>query len=113
MHNPWNDPNYVWSGEWSDQSNDWELYPEMLVGNPNLIVFVQQTLPGVFVFSYKVEVEKDPNVPWTRRRPNGYFWISYRSIVKYFSKMYVCKLFPSDKFNFYCVKGEAKGITAG
>ena len=35
MHNPWNDPNYLWAGEWSDQSNDWELYPEMLVCYPN------------------------------------------------------------------------------
>jgi len=31
MHNPWNDPAHVWTGEWSDQSNDWDLYPELLV----------------------------------------------------------------------------------
>ena len=31
MHNPWHDSNYTWTGEWSDQSNDWDLYPELLV----------------------------------------------------------------------------------
>lgn len=90
MHNPWKDPNYVWTGEWSDTSNDWDLYPEILF-----------------------EVEKDARVPWRRRRPNGYFWISFRNLVKYFNKMFCCKLFPNDKFNFYCVRGECRGRQAG
>eukprot|EP01031_Cornospumella_fuschlensis_P030520 gene30520-36883_t len=90
MHCPWNDPNYVWTGEWSDSSNDWDLYPELLY-----------------------ELEKDPSIPWTRRSPNGYFWISFRSLVKFFNNMYVCTLFPHDKYNFYCVKGECRNLSAG
>ncbi|RYG69029.1 hypothetical protein EON64_03770, partial [archaeon] len=90
MHCPWKDPNYVWTGEWSDSSNDWDLYPELLY-----------------------ELEKDPAIPWTRRSPNGYFWISYRSLVKFFNNMYVCTLFPHDKYNFYCVKGECRNLSAG
>ena len=90
MHNPWNDSSHVWTGEWSDQSNDWDLYPELLV-----------------------EVERDPSIPWTRRHPNGYFWISYRSCVKYFSKLFTCRLFPNGEYNFYCTKGESKGSRCG
>eukprot|EP00981_Chlorochromonas_danica_P009924 scaffold2913_cov181-Ochromonas_danica.AAC.18 len=48
MHCPWTDPGYVWTGEWSDISNDWDLYPELLY-----------------------ELEKDPTVPWSRKTPNG------------------------------------------
>lgn len=85
MHNPWKNTEYEWTGEWSDQSNDWDLYPELLV-----------------------EIEKDPTVPWRRLHPNGYFWISFRNLIKYFSKTFYCKLFPSDKFNFYCARGECR-----
>jgi hypothetical protein len=85
MHNPWNHPNYNWSGEWSDHSNDWDLYPELLV-----------------------EIEKDSSLPWKRKNPNGYFWIAFRTLLKYFNKMYNCLLFPNDKYNFYCVRGECR-----
>lgn len=90
MHCPWQDPNYCWTGEWSDTSNDWDLYPELLF-----------------------ELERDPSIPWTRKAPNGYFWIAFRQLVKYFNKMYQCQLFPHDKFNFYCVRGDCRGPTAG
>ena len=90
MHNPWKISGYEWSGEWSDSSNDWDLYPELLT-----------------------ELERDPQVPWTRRRPNGYFFISFRNLVKFFNRTYYCKLFPSEKFNFYCARGECRGRQAG
>lgn len=90
MHNPWKVEGYEWTGEWSDSSNDWDLYPELLT-----------------------ELERDPAVPWTRRRPNGYFFISFRNLVKFFNRTYYCKLFPSEKFNFYCARGECRGRHAG
>lgn len=90
MHCPWSHPSYLWSGEWSDSSSDWEQYPELLV-----------------------EIERDPNIPWRRRQPNGYFWISFRQLIKFFNKMYVCLIFPNDKFNFYCIRGECRGRQAG
>jgi hypothetical protein len=90
MHNPWNHEGYSWAGEWSDASNDWDLYPEL-----------------------QVELEKDPSVPWRRRNPNGYFWISFRSLVKFFNRMYHCLIFPNDRYNFYCVRGECRGRHAG
>lgn len=90
LHNPWRDPNYRWTGVWSDVSNEWDLYPELLV-----------------------EVESDPNIPWKHSQPNGYFWMSFRSLVKNFNRMYVCKLFPSERYHFYCANGRAEGETAG
>lgn len=87
MHNPWvENAEYAWTGEWSDSSNDWDLYPELLV-----------------------DIEKDPAIPWKRREPNGYFWISFRQVVKHFQKTFFCQLFPNEKFNFYCVRGECRG----
>lgn len=90
VHNPWKVEGYEWTGEWSDHSNDWDLYPELLI-----------------------ELERDPQVPWTRRKPNGYFFISFRNLVKYFNRTYYCKLFPSEKYNFYCARGECRGRNAG
>jgi hypothetical protein len=90
MHNPWRVEGYEWTGEWSDSSNDWDLYPELLT-----------------------ELERDPQVPWTRRKPCGYFWISFRNLVKYFNRTYYCKLFPSEKYSFYCARGECRGRYAG
>lgn len=90
MHSPWYNQAYQWSGEWSDLSNDWDLYPEMLV-----------------------EIEKDNSIPWRRKTPNGYFWIAFRSLVKHFNKMFTCYLFPNEKYNFYCVRGESRKDHAG
>eukprot|EP01034_Spumella_vulgaris_P022861 gene22861-29038_t len=90
MHNPWRDPGYAWNGEWSDLSNDWDLYPELLL-----------------------EVERDPAIPWRRNNPNGYFWMAYRTMLKFFNTTYYCKLFPNEKYNFYCIRGECRGRQAG
>lgn len=50
MHNPWNHEDYSRLGEWSDASNDWDLYPKL-----------------------QVELENDPSVPWRRRNPKDTF----------------------------------------
>lgn len=89
LHNPWGNKK-VWTGSWSDDSNDWDLYPEILH-----------------------EIEKDVTVPWKRFKSNGYFWMTGKMVHKFFNICYSCKLFPSDKFSFYCVKGEWKEKTAG
>eukprot|EP01038_Epipyxis_sp_PR26KG_P006934 gene6934-9488_t len=89
MHNPWDNGAYSWTGEWSDTSNEWDLFPDLLH-----------------------EIENDPAVLWKRKHPQGYFWISFRNFTKHFHKGYCCKLFPDDKFNFYCVRGECRGKQA-
>lgn len=89
MHNPWRESG-AWTGEWSDLSSDWDLYPEV-----------------------QVEIERDASIPWRRAHPNGYFWMSFRNMVKHFNTTYYCKLFPNEKYNFYCVRGECRGQHAG
>jgi hypothetical protein len=90
MHNPWKNSLYNWTGDWSDSSPDWDLFPSILN-----------------------EFEKDTKIPWTRKNPIGYFWISFRNLVKFFNKSYYCKLFPNDKYSFYCVRGECKDRHSG
>jgi hypothetical protein len=58
-------------------------------------------------------LEADPLIPWTRDNPNGYFWMSNKNFQIHFNSVYYCKLFPNDKFRFYCIKGEWKGKQAG
>jgi hypothetical protein len=89
LHNPWPSHKH-WRGSWSDKSTDWDLYPEL-----------QQ------------EFDEDPAIPWTRHNPNGYFWMTAKNLAKYFNLMYLCKLFPNDRFNYYCVTGEWRGKCAG
>lgn len=89
LHSPW-PANKQWRGGWSDKSTDWDLYPEM-----------QQ------------EFDEDPTLPWTRRRPNGYFWMTAKNVSKYFNLMYLCKLFPNERFNYYCVTGDWRAKCAG
>ena len=38
----------------------------------------------------------------------GYFWMGFKSFLTHFSCSYFVKLFPSEKFDFYCVRGELK-----
>ena len=89
LHNPW-PTNKQWRGGWSEKSTDWDLYPEM-----------QQ------------EFDDDPALPWTRRKPNGYFWMTAKNVSKYFNLMYLCKLFPNERFNYYCVTGDWRSKCAG
>jgi hypothetical protein len=89
LHNPWSQSKH-WRGSWSDKSTDWDLYPEL-----------------------QLEFDEDPSIPWTRHKPNGYFWMTAKNLSKYFNLVYLCKLFPSDRFNYYCVTGEWRGKCAG
>lgn len=90
MHDPWKRNGFGWTGDWSDHANDWDLYPDILN-----------------------EIENDPKMPWRRHKPNGYFWIPFRNLVRHFNRTYCCKLFPNDKFSFYCVRGECRGRHSG
>lgn len=90
LHNPWYSNEPCWRGTWSEESPDWDMYPE-----------VQQ------------ELDLDPSIPWTRDNPNGYFWMAAKVIMKFFNVCYMCKMFPSDRFSFYCVRGEWAEKTAG
>jgi hypothetical protein len=39
--------------------------------------------------------------------------MTFKNFQKYFNSIYVCKLFPSHQFNYYCIKGEWKDQSAG
>lgn len=88
LHNPWSDS--CWSGEWSDTSSDWETYPEILG-----------------------HIQEDKSILWSLENPNGYFWMTFKNFNKYFNSVYFCKLFPSQQFTYYCIKGEWKDKSAG
>jgi hypothetical protein len=77
-------------GDWSQTSQEWEMYPEI-----------------------NEEIMQDHFIPWKRDCPNGFLWMSYRSFLKYFSTTYLVKLFPSEKFDFYCARGVWEKGTAG
>lgn len=89
LHNPWTE-GACWNGSWSDASNDWETYPELLQ-----------------------EIESDPKIQWRRNSPKGYFWMSFKSFNKRFNTMFFCKVFPNNKFSYYCMRGEWLGNEAG
>lgn len=89
MHNPWTESS-PWTGSWSDVSNDWETYPELLA-----------------------EIEADPKIQWRRNRPNGFFWMAFKSFIRRFNSLYFCKIFPSEKYSYYCMRGEWSGVEAG
>lgn len=88
MHNPWSEN--CWGGEWSDGSSDWGTYPEILA-----------------------HIREDKSILWTLENPRGFFWMTFKNFQKYFNSIYVCKLFPSHQFNYYCIKGEWKDQSAG
>lgn len=80
----------VWFGHWSNSSPLWVKYPDVYD-------MVREGLP----------------INWTRKSPNGYFWISIEDFRKYFGSMYACKLFPSSQYKFYCIKDEWRQKQAG
>lgn len=90
LHNPWHASLDCWRGDFGQDSQEWDIYPEICA-----------------------ELMDDPMIPWSRSNPNGYFWMSFRSFLKYFSTAYFVKLFNGDKFDFYCARGEWKGKEAG
>ena len=89
MHNPWTEAS-PWTGSWSDVANDWETYPELLA-----------------------EIEADPKIQWRRNRPSGFFWMPFKSFMRRFNSLFFCKIFPSGKFSYYCMRGEWSGVEAG
>lgn len=90
LHNPWDAHPSCWRGSWSEDSPDWDLYPEICQ-----------------------ELEEDSSLPWTRSNPNGYFWMTGKMVNRFFNAVYLCKLFPNEKFSFYCMRGEWRGRLAG
>jgi hypothetical protein len=92
MHDPWSQPGeQAWKGDWSIGSSKWD------VNNGE----------------YLDEVEMDETIPWKREYPAGYFWIPLKSLRKYFNSMHLNKLFPKEKFSFYCISGEWHKAEAG
>jgi len=89
LHNPWADQPNCWKGEWSAESGEWDSYPEILH-----------------------EFESDPTLPWTRKKPNNYFWMPTKQFMKYFNSVYICKLFPNSSFSYYRVAGAWNKLTA-
>lgn len=90
LHNPWEESLNCWKGDWGNKAVDWDQYPEILQA-----------------------IEDDPLIPWSRKSPNGYFWMTTRSFGEHFNSIYLCKLFPKEKFTYYCVKGEWLGKSSG
>jgi len=43
MHNPYRITGYKWTGEWSDTSHEWDIFPDVLF-----------------------EITQDHSIPWTR-----------------------------------------------
>jgi len=92
LHDPWSQPGeQAWRGAWSISSNRWDA---------NNGEFAE-------------EVEADEGMPWRRDFPSGYFWMSVRSFLKYFNSMHLCKLFPAEKFSFFCMAGDWHRVEAG
>ena len=90
MHNPWAECLNCWNGEFSDRSTDWDQYRDILEA-----------------------IESDPEIPWTRKRPNGYFWIPAKTFCDYFNSIVLCKLFPEGDFKYNKFNGQWIGQLAG
>jgi len=91
LHDPWTEPGQqCWNGPWSLNAPEWDKHPEILH-----------------------ELEQSTHVPWTRASPNGYFWMPLKAFVEHFNCTYYCKLFPNEKYSFYCVRGDWISKQAG
>ena len=92
LHDPWSQPGeQAWRGPWSVGSSRWD------VNNGQ----------------YLEEVESDEGMPWRRDYPSGYFWMSVKSFLQYFNSTHLCKLFPEEKFSFFCMAGDWHKVEAG
>jgi len=89
LHNPWADQPDCWKGEWSTMSGEWDTYPDILE-----------------------EFENDPTLPWTRKKPNNYFWMPTKQFMKYFNSVYICKLFPNNSYSYFRIPGAWTKVTA-
>ena len=59
------------------------------------------------------EVDNDPTIPWKKDSPQGFFWMPFDKFKTYFNNTYLCKLFPNEKFQFYCMSGDWHYVEAG
>ncbi|CAM9181791.1 unnamed protein product [Heterosigma akashiwo] len=89
VRNPWG--RGEWKGDWSDRSTWWDDYPEIL-----------QASASISMHSL-----------WYRDEMDGTFWITFEDFCAHYNKIYVCRLFPDEKFRQYCIHGEWAGKTAG
>ena len=87
-----NDPygESLWEGHWSENSSKWDDFPEVLY-----------------------EIMQDESVKWSRDAPNGCFWLPFPVFLKHVRSLFVCKLFPNNKYSYYCGKGEWEGNSCG
>ena len=92
MHDPWSAPGeQCWFGDWGVTSPLWDSFNGSMLD----------------------KVEMDPDCPWRKDAPNGYFFMPLKAFKQYFNSMHLCKLFPEDKFNFYCMAGDWHATEAG
>ncbi len=92
LHDPWSQPGEsCWFGDWSSQSKTWDL------NNGE----IQDAL------------DDDGSIPWTKDRPQGYFWMPFKAFKTLFDCTYLCKLFPNEKYSFYSLPGDWHGNGAG
>lgn len=92
MHDPWSKPGETcWFGDWSDSSKTWDL------NNGEI----------------QDAIDADTSIPWTKDNPQGYFWMPFKQFRALFNTTYLCKLFPNEKFNFYCLPGDWHSTEAG
>ena len=91
LHDPWSAPGSTsWHGAWNAASAEWDDAPEIIEA-----------------------IRLDPSIPWTRNRPGGYLWMSFDTFATFFNSTYICKLFPNEKFAYYCLHGNWKGRESG
>jgi hypothetical protein len=81
VHDPWG--TVQWTGHFSSSSSKWNDSPE----------------------AYMAAIQ-DPHTNWSRQQPNGYHWMTLRHFTYFFASITMAKLFPNDKFSYYCVKAE-------
>lgn len=80
VYDPWGE--LEWTGSWSNTSTKWEDFPDILS-----------------------LAEDDPKARWSRDQPKGgSVWMPFEQFQAIFGTFTFCKLFPNEKFKYYCVK---------
>ena len=90
IRNPWG--RGEWRGDWADSgtgASKWEDHPE-----------VENVL------------QTDPKAEFGRDKNDGTFWMVWEDFVTHYNKIYICRIFPPDKFQQYCIQAEWKGKEA-
>ncbi len=87
LRDPWGLVHF--EGEWNELSQKWDDYPDIIES-----------------------IYDDPTISWRREDPKGYIWMSYKEFLALFRDVYLCKLFPTEKYNYYTSRGEWAGLQA-